>query len=163
MSRNGNWVRRISRFGSNAKASELRSRRRLVPGVLALEDRRLLATFTVTSTADTAPATNPTRGTLRWAIEQANRATSPSTIAFNLGGSPTITLAKGQLELTNTKEPITIDGPGADSLNISGNEASRVFKEDADVTATISGLTINNGAAFGNECGATYANRAPAC
>ncbi len=70
--------------------------------------------FIVTSTADSlAP------GTLRWAIAWADLATTPSTIEFNLGSSPaTITLTQGQLELSNSSEPITIDGPGAALLTI---------------------------------------------
>ena len=42
-------------------------RHRLRPELLALEDRRLLSTFTVNSTAD-----DGSSGTLRWAIGQAN-------------------------------------------------------------------------------------------
>ena len=60
----------------------LRSRRgdrhRLRPGLLELEERRLLATFTVTSTADDGSA-----GTLRWAIAEANATPGPNTIDFD--------------------------------------------------------------------------------
>ena len=42
---------------------------------MALEDRQLLSTFPVTSTAD--PVTL-TPGTLRYAVAQANAATSPN-------------------------------------------------------------------------------------
>jgi hypothetical protein len=123
-----------------------RNRRRLQPALLALEDRRLLSTFTVDSVADSAPADSPAQGTLRWAVEQANEATTPSTIDFNLGSSPaTITLSQGQLVLSNAADSITIDGPGASSLSISGNDASRVFQVDNGVTASISGLTITGG------------------
>jgi hypothetical protein len=123
-----------------------RNRRRLQPALLALEDRRLLSTFTVESIADSAPANSPAQGTLRWAVEQANEATTPSTIDFNLGSSPaTITLSQGQLVLSNAADSITIDGPGASSLSISGNDASRVLQVDNGVTASISGLTITDG------------------
>ena len=44
--------------------------RQLRPVLVVLEDRRLLSTFNVTSTADDGT------GTLRWAIAQANSATS---------------------------------------------------------------------------------------
>ena len=71
-----------------------------------LENRRLLTTFDVTNTADDESA-----GSLRAAIEQANAATSASTIDFQLGATPaTITLTQGQLELTNTTAAITIEG-----------------------------------------------------
>ena len=39
----------------------------------------------------------------------------------------------------------TITGPGSNLLSISGNNASRVFLVDANVTASISGLTITDG------------------
>jgi hypothetical protein len=111
--------------------------------MLALEGRQLLATFPVTSTAD-----DGSTGTLRWAVAQADVATSPSTIAFSLGGGAhTITLSGAQLDLGNNSASITIDGPGAGLLSISGNEASRVFQVDGGVTASISGLTISGGSA----------------
>ncbi len=70
-------------------------------------------------------------GTLRWAVQQADAATSPSTIDFNLGNAPaTITLSRGELELSNTAEPTTIDGPGASLLSINGNRAGAVFEID---------------------------------
>ncbi len=106
----------------------------------------------------TNPADNGNTGTLRWAVEQANSATSPSTIDFDLGSSPqTITLAEGQLELSNTAYPTTIDGPGESQLSISGHNASRVFQIDAGVTATISGLTITAGFSTGNGGGVLVA------
>ena len=147
MNRNGMSVRWSSRVGSNSTARLKRSRRRLAPGVLALEDRRLLATFTVTSTADTAPVNEPTPGTLRWAVEQANLATtSPSTIDFSLGsGAETVKLYKGALDLTDTKEPTTIDGTGANLLAISGGGRDRILFVEGGVTATVSGLTISHG------------------
>src|SRR5262245_47856550 len=65
-----------------------RVRRRLSPALQALEDRRLLSKFHVTSTADDGSV-----GTLRWAVQQADAATTPSTIDFELGTAPaTITL-----------------------------------------------------------------------
>ncbi|HEV3309083.1 MAG TPA: choice-of-anchor Q domain-containing protein, partial [Chloroflexota bacterium] len=126
-----------------------RRRRRLQPALLALEDRRLLSTFPVTSTAD--PATL-TAGTLRYAVAQANAATSPSAIEFELGsGAATITLLQGQLELSNASDATTIyDGPGQGGVTISANHASRVFQVDSRVTASISGLTITGGSISGN-------------
>ena len=78
-------------------------------------------------------ATLDTTGTLRWAIAQANAATSPSAIEFELGSAPaTITLSQGQLELSNTSDATTIyDGPGEGAVTVSGNNASRVFQVDA--------------------------------
>ncbi len=117
-----------------------------MPVVMLLEDRRLLSTFTVTGTADSAPAGSPGTGTLRWAVDQADSAASPSTIDFDLGTSPaTITLAQGPLVLSNTSDSIAIDGPGASLLSISGNNAGKVFLIEGGVTATLSGLTIADG------------------
>ena len=93
-----------------------RERNRLKPVVLMLEERRLLATFTVTSTGDTTDGSgNPTSGTLRWAAEQAATATDPVTINFDLGSSPaTITLAEllNPVDLSNATEPIDVEEPG---------------------------------------------------
>ena len=57
------------------------------------------------------------------------------------GVTGTITLTNGQLEVA---ESVTVLGPGAATLTVSGNHAGRVF----DVTGTnvmISGLTIADG------------------
>jgi hypothetical protein len=112
-----------------------------------LEDRRLLATINVTSAADDGSA-----NTLRWAIGMANNADTPTSIAIELGTAPAmITLALGQLELSNTKYAITIyDGSGQGPVTISGNGVSRVFQVDSQVTATITGLTIASGVTNGS-------------
>lgn len=118
-----------------------RGRRRLRPEPMRLEDRRLLSTFDVTSTADDG---NP--GTLRWAVAQSNVATSPSIIDFKLPGTPaTIVLTGTELELSNTSAAITIDGPGAGLLALSGGGAIRVLAIDRGVSASLSGLTIEGG------------------
>ena len=56
----------------------------------------------------------------------------------------TIALTSGQLEITET---LTISGPGAGSLSISGNDSSRVFTITSGVDVTISGVTIRDGSA----------------
>ena len=121
---------------------EARQRRRMRPTVLALEDRRLLSTFTVTSTLD-----NGSAGTLRWAVGQANSAGGAETIAFDktvFKTPQTITLTGTQLELTDTTGTETITGPKA-GVTVSGGGHSRVFQVDGGVTASISGLTITGG------------------
>jgi hypothetical protein len=130
-----------------------RTRRRLVPELVWLEKRELLTTFDVTSTADDGSA-----GTLRQAIAEANAATSPSTIDFQLASTPaTITLTHGQLSLSNKSAAITIDGPGADLLRISGNHLSTVIAVYSGVTASLSALTITGGAPSNNtEGGGLY-------
>ncbi len=145
---------------TNQKRNRIQSRQRqlhrhrLRPTLLALEERTLLSMFAVTN--NTVDDVN-TSGTLRWAIAQANAATtSPSSIEIELGTTPaTITLAGTQLELSNTAYPTTIyDGPGQGAVTVSGNNASRVFQIDNGVTASISGMTISGGNAYNGGGGA---------
>ena len=103
-----------------------------------LEERTLLSPFTVTNLDDSGT------GSLRQAIIDSNGTPGPNEIDFVAGLSGTITLTSGQLTIANND--VTIVGPGADVLKISGNNASRVFEYDA-VTAAISGLTITEGLA----------------
>src|SRR5262249_55489097 len=78
--------------------------------------------------------------TLRWAI--ANAAPG-DTIDFALSYPATITLTSGELLLDKS---LTIKGPGAPSLTVSGNHTGRVFYvAGGTTTATLSGLTIADG------------------
>ena len=109
-----------SSAGRGPTARRHRTRCRLRPDLLVLEDRRLMATFTVNSTADTLTGGIPTSGTLRWAVDQADLASSDSTIDFDLGASAQmIRLSQGQLELSNATYSTAIDGPTA-ALPVSG-------------------------------------------
>jgi hypothetical protein len=98
------------------------------------------STFMVTKTAD-----DGSMGTLRWAIDQADESNQADTIDFSsyFDTPRTITLIGGPLALTDTAT-ITIDGPGANLLTVSGNNASRVFDISAG-SAALSGLTISGG------------------
>lgn len=87
--------------------------------------------ITVTNANDNGP------GSLREALGIAN---DGDTINFSVTG--TITLTTGQLMVNRN---VTISGPGAPSLAISGNAASRVFRIASGRSVTISGLTITNG------------------
>jgi hypothetical protein len=121
---------------------EARQRWRMWPTVLALEDRRLMSTFTVTSTLD-----NGTVGTLRWAVGQANSAGGAETIAFDktvFKTQQTIILTGTELELSDTSGTETITGPKA-GVTVSGGGLSRVFQVDGGVTASMSALTITGG------------------
>jgi hypothetical protein len=84
---------------------------------------------------------------LRMAVGYADSLPGASTITFDtavFGTTPqTITLTNGPLELTNPATT-TIDGPGANLLTVSGNNASQVF-DIAGGAAAISGLTITGG------------------
>jgi predicted outer membrane repeat protein len=93
------------------------------------------ATGTVTNTNDSGA------GSLRQVIADA---TPGDTIVFAAGAAGTITLTSGELSINKN---LTIIGPGASSLAISGNDASRVFNVPGGVAASIHGVTIQNGRA----------------
>jgi hypothetical protein len=106
-----------------------------------LEDRRLLSTFTVQNLNDSGA------GSLRADIAAAS---SGDTINFASGLSGTITLTSGQLLIS---DGVTIEGPGASELSISGNNSSRIFEIAAGQNVAISGLTITDGNAGGGDGG----------
>jgi hypothetical protein len=136
------WLRNRKRNESSCRRPTYR------PRLEALEDRWVPSRLTVTNNLDSGA------GSLRAEIAAAHYG---DTIVFapSLDGQ-TITLTSGELLL---KKNLTIAGPGADQLTISGNNASRVF-EVARGTVTLSGLTISNGLAqTGNGGGIlTYGN-----
>src|SRR5688572_25749678 len=102
------------------------------------------ATFTVTNLDDAGA------GSLRQAILDANAATGADAITFSVSG--TITLTSGQLTVT---DDLTMTGPGASSLTISGNNASRVLQVIDAVTFTLEGVTVASGSA-GNYGGGIF-------
>ena len=68
---------------------------------------------------------------------------SNDTIQFDPGlAGGTLTLTGGALNLTRN---VTVTGPGAASLTISGNHADRVFRVVSGLTVTLSGLTVAGG------------------
>jgi hypothetical protein len=100
-------------------------------------------TFTVTNTSD---IIDPDDGvmTLREAIHLANTTPGTNTINFNLGtGAQTIVLTGGQLTIQDT---VIING--TDNLTISGNGRSRIFEISSHASATLSKLSLVNGAAL---------------
>jgi len=120
-----NAFRRIFSKAQNRKAR----RSYTCPQLLQLESRIVPANFQVTSLADTA-----TGGTLREAIDLANTTAGNDTIGFApslfSSGAGTITLLTAQLpQILNastvvgagTRGTLTITGPGATTLTISGN------------------------------------------
>ena len=99
---------------------------RFRPALVQLEDRQLLSTFQVTVPGDSFNANGtPVTGTLRWAVLQADSATTPSTITFELGGVSEVEISKASdpFVLTNTAEPTTITGPGAAELTVSADKS----------------------------------------
>jgi uncharacterized repeat protein (TIGR02543 family) len=92
------------------------------------------ATQLVTNCNDSGP------GSLRQAVLDA---ASGDTVNFapDLGCS-TILLTSGDIEIATD---LSIVGPGPSELAVSGNNASQVLVIDSGITATISGLTIEDG------------------
>lgn len=108
--------------------------------------------FVVYSTADTdSGACGATSCALREAINAANKAGGSHTITFASNVKGTITLSKA---LPNLSSNITLRGPGAKVLTVSGHDAVRVFTisngTSIGPTVSISGLTIAHGKATGN-------------
>jgi hypothetical protein len=114
---------------------------RFRPQLETLEGRDVPSTLTVTTSAEFSPAGGLGLGD---AIQLAN---SGDTINFSpsLNGQ-TITLVNQQLEITKN---LTIQGPGAGLLAISGNDGAainpRIFQVDANASVTLSGLTLEDG------------------
>src|SRR5947209_16273573 len=122
-----------------------RSPRTFIPRLTILEDRTVPSTFTVTSLADSG------NGTLRAGV-----ASGADTIGFAPGLHGTINLASEIAISAN----LTINGPGANRITVSGNNTTRVFDVSGG-TVAIAGLTIANGlanstAANGSNGGAIY-------
>lgn len=92
--------------------------------------------FTVTNINDSGA------GSLRAAIHSANAAGGSNTITFQSGLTGTMTLTSGQLTVSND---LTVQGPSAGLLAISGNRASRVFEIAAGMSVTLDQLTLKDG------------------
>ncbi len=168
-----NWKRSLERHSAliqthRRKTAASRTARRIGfvrPWLEILEDRLAPATLTVNSIADTVSGTTPTLD-LREAILLVNSggtATDSSgnslsaakasqisgsfgvndTIQFdgNLNGQ-TITLSGTALRISQN---VTITGPGAGELGISGNNQSGVFLVGLNATVSLTGLMIEDG------------------
>jgi len=107
------------------------------------------AVFTVTKTADTNDGVCDADCSLREAVAAANASADDDTIEFSsLFDAPqTITLSGAEL-LVGPNGSLTINGPGADLLTISGNNASRILSSSANAVVNIDGIrfTAGNGA-----------------
>jgi hypothetical protein len=129
----------LFRTSTNGKGRSSPSR--FVPRLEALEGRSLLSTFTVLNLDDSGD------GSLRQAVLAANVNPGPDAIEFADGLSGTIPLTTGQLSITDS---LTIDGPGAGLLAVSGSGQSRVFNISGGPNVAIDGLTIKEGLAAGD-------------
>lgn len=114
----------------------------LLVGCLAVAPA-VASNFVVTSTADSGA------GSLRSAITQANANAGSDTITFSLSLPATITLSSS---LPNITGDLTIDGPGAANLAISGANAYRIFFVDGAAFA-IRNITLRDAKARGGDGG----------
>lgn len=108
-----------------------------------LEDRRLLAMFTVDNLNDSGA------GSLRDAILQANSAAGADEIVFaGAASSGVIGLTSGQLMVTDS---LTITGPGRDELTIASQSLGRIINftavggTESSGDLSLSGLTLRDG------------------
>src|SRR5262245_52965978 len=130
--------------GSGRKSSRTS---RFVPQLEILEDRTVLSELMVLNNLDKGA------GSLRDAIAQADYA---DTIVFDPGlDGQTITLTSDALTIARS---LSIQGPGAELLAVSGNDSNRVFVIEKGVTVTIAGLTITHGRAVGSNGGGGILN-----
>ena len=119
------------------------NRRRWRPQLTALEVRTLLSNFTVTNTAD--------NGNGSLAMESASRPRTPPTTPSR-STRPSLTTRRrspstpGRSTCTKATGTLTIQGPGANLLSVSGNNASGVFTLLGG-SAYLSGLTVTGGRA----------------
>jgi parallel beta-helix repeat protein len=136
------WLRNRT---TTPRANRAAARRGFRPTLEALEDRWMPSTLTVTNTLDSGD------GSLRADVTAAHKG---DTIVFNIPKSDpgynastgvwTITLTSGELLI---KQDLSITGPGASQLTISGDKLSRVFELSSKTKpqASLSGMTISNG------------------
>src|SRR6516225_5615589 len=110
------WLRPSSYRNIGRRADR---RRPFVPRLLVLEDRTLPSTFLVSTLADSGA------GSLRQAILDANTNHDTDQIVFAPSLQGTIALSSGELNVTD--DNLTITGPGAGQLAVSGSDQSRVF------------------------------------
>ncbi|MFN6054021.1 MAG: hypothetical protein ACK47R_24585, partial [Planctomycetia bacterium] len=130
--------------------------------LLGLEERVVPATFTVVNNFDSGA------GSLRQAIIDANATAANDTIDFSVVNSPyTINLASAlpNIATTSSAGTLTINGLGASSLTIDGNQGNfSIFSVASGGNLTISGVTVSganingNGGAFNNAGTLTVSN-----
>jgi hypothetical protein len=125
------WLRLDQRKNRPRARGRAKARLNFRPEVLWLEGRCLLST--VTNLNDSG------LGSLRQAIADAP---ITGTVDFQTGLTGTITLTSAPLTINNV---LTVAGPGASVITVSGNKARQVFTITAQSIVTISGLTIANG------------------
>lgn len=120
----------------------------ILPDIGSFEKQ--LTSFTVTKTADTDDGVCDADCSLREALAAASAASAmdkENLINFNptvFGTVQTITLTMGELQVKGNGV-FSINGPGANLLTISGNNANRVLYINGAATVTIYGVKITGG------------------
>lgn len=124
----------------------------------------LAATFTVTKVADTNDGLCDADCSLREAVAAAGASVDDDTIVFDaavFGSAQTITLSGTDIVIAGNGS-LVVEGPGADLLTVSGNNASRIFTNSTGAVTTLQGmrLTEGNGVSAVNtgRAGAVYNN-----
>lgn len=158
MTKASSWVSRVWRgrrdLGVTSKTNQRRAVRTRRVFFEPLEDRRLLATITVTSLADNMIVDGQV--TLREAIEAANTNTSvdgsvagtySDEIVFQSGLMGTIDLNGTELTVERL---VTIVGPGQQFLTIDAHDNSRHFRVTEQDGMTLDGVTLTRGSVVGN-------------
>src|SRR5262249_21987718 len=125
------WLKQMASLAQFGRRARRPNRRRALLRLEVLEGRCVPST--VTNLNDAGP------GSLRQAIADTPIA---GTVDFQAGLSGTITLTSTTLTIA---KDLTIAGPGANVLTVSGNNARQVFNISGPFTVAISGLTIANG------------------
>lgn len=129
------WLhKRMTGRPQTRRSSASKPTLRFRPQFEALEGRDVPSTLTVTNNLDSGA------GSLRAELALAN---NQDTIVFAPGlAGQTINLTTGELLI---QKNLTIAGPGAGQLALSGGSAARVFEVGSKEQVTLSGLTICNG------------------
>jgi predicted outer membrane repeat protein len=152
-----NFVNRMPGTSVIAGSQDRRRRRASAhaQGLEILESRQLLSAtvYTVDLTSDTGTSTSAAAGDLLYCLTRANADTNPDGTeivfdpsVFNSTSPQTITL-DSTLVLGNPAGPMSIQGPGAEIVTISGDNAVGVFQVSTGVSASIGDLTITDGSA----------------
>jgi hypothetical protein len=133
------FLHRLTGAAAPRRPRTVARRPAFAPRLLPLEDRTLPSTYLVWSPFDGGP------GSLRQAVLRANAHPGPDTVVFAPWLRGTLTLTGGPVNIT---DDLTVRGPGASRLTLSGNHASRAFRVSGGATdVTIRDLTIADGRA----------------
>src|SRR5262245_31705062 len=100
-------------------------------------------TITVNTLVDENDGSSVNHVSLREAINQANTISGDATIVFSVTGTITLTA-----DLPRINSNVTITGPGAGSLVVSGNDQYRIFFVNSGAVR-IESLTLTHGRAAG--------------